>query len=77
MYEENVSSAKATIISHQTHNVSHPQTGSVSIPGVMRDGGGGESQISMGSMQQALFSMQSNQAHAGQAIRQVPQCLSL
>ncbi|XP_053387301.1 talin-1-like [Mercenaria mercenaria] len=70
MYEENVSSAKATIISHQSHNVSHPQTGSVSIPGVMRDGGGGESQISMGSMQQAMFSMQSNQAHAGQAIRQ-------
>ncbi|XP_060579795.1 talin-1-like isoform X4 [Ruditapes philippinarum] len=70
MYEENVSSAKATIISHQSHNVSHPQTGSVSIPGVMRDGGGGENQISMGSMQQALFSMQSNQAHAGQAIRQ-------
>ncbi|WAR29544.1 TLN1-like protein, partial [Mya arenaria] len=70
MFEENVSSAKATIISHQSHNVSHGQSGSVSIPGVMRDGGGGESQISTGSLQQAMFSMQSNQAHAGQAIRQ-------
>jgi len=71
MYEENVSSAKATIISHQSHNVSHGQTGNVSIPGVMRDGGGGENQISMGSLQSAMYSMQSNQAHAGQAVRQV------
>ena len=36
----------------------------------MRDAAQSQNQISMGSMQQAMFSQQSNQAHAGQSIRQ-------
>ena len=42
----------------------------MAIPGVMRDAAQSQNQISMGSMQQAMFSQQSNQAHAGQSIRQ-------
>ena len=36
----------------------------------MRDAAQSQNQISVGSMQQAMFSQHANQAHAGQSIRQ-------
>ncbi|XP_067653820.1 talin-1-like isoform X2 [Haliotis asinina] len=67
MMEDNVLPAKATIIQHQSSNVSHPQSGSVAIPAVLRDGGQGESTFGMGSMQQVQSSHVTNLAHAGHA----------
>ncbi|KAK7491087.1 hypothetical protein BaRGS_00017651, partial [Batillaria attramentaria] len=64
MYEDNVQPAKATIIQQQTFDVSHPTSGSVAIPAVIRDPQG-ENEFSMGSLKQAHSSQSSNQALGG------------
>ncbi|XP_061190934.1 talin-1-like isoform X3 [Saccostrea echinata] len=60
MYEDSVSPAKATIISRMQGNVSHPDVASVAMPGVMRGGVSGETQISMGSMSSAQHGQSQN-----------------
>ncbi|KAL8568329.1 hypothetical protein ACOMHN_040902 [Nucella lapillus] len=77
MYEDNVQPAKATIIERNTSGVSHPTSGSVAIPAVLRDGYQGDNQFSMESLNKAHFSQSSSQASGGgrasmhgQAVRQ-------
>ncbi|XP_070178806.1 talin-1-like [Littorina saxatilis] len=65
MYEDNVQPAKATIIERNTANVSHPTSGSVAIPAVLRDGYSGENQYSMESLNKAHFSQASSQSSGG------------
>ncbi|XP_061190933.1 talin-1-like isoform X2 [Saccostrea echinata] len=70
MYEDSVSPAKATIISRMQGNVSHPDVASVAMPGVMRGGVSGETQISMGSMSSAQHGQVSNEMHMVHGNRQ-------
>ncbi|XP_061190937.1 talin-1-like isoform X6 [Saccostrea echinata] len=70
MFEENVSKGKATIISRMQGNVSHPDVASVAMPGVMRGGVSGETQISMGSMSSAQHGQVSNEMHMVHGNRQ-------
>ncbi|KAL3884759.1 hypothetical protein ACJMK2_024867 [Sinanodonta woodiana] len=70
MYEDSVSPAQATIISHQQHTTNQASTGSVAIPAVLRFGGGGESQFSTGSMNTATFSQMTSQTNMSHAMRQ-------
>ncbi|XP_025081470.1 talin-1-like isoform X4 [Pomacea canaliculata] len=65
MYEDNVQPAKATIIQQQSSNISHPTSGSVAIPAVLRDGYQGENEFSMESLNKAHFSQSSGQALGG------------
>ncbi|ESO89699.1 hypothetical protein LOTGIDRAFT_218488 [Lottia gigantea] len=65
MLEDNVAPAKATIIQHNTSKVSHASSGNVAIPAVIRDGGQGESQYGVGSMQSTQYTQVSNQAISG------------
>ncbi|XP_076439084.1 talin-1-like isoform X2 [Babylonia areolata] len=65
MYEDNVQPAKATIIERNTSVVSHPTSGSVAIPAVLRDGYQGDNRFSMESLNKALFSQSSSQASGG------------
>ncbi|XP_056003983.1 talin-1-like isoform X5 [Ostrea edulis] len=70
MYEDSVSPAKATIISRMQGNVSHPDVASVAMPGVMRGGVSGETQISLGSMSSAQHGQVSNEMHLVHGNRQ-------
>ena len=57
--------SRATIIERNTSNVSHPTSGSVAIPAVLRDGYSGENQYSMESLNKAHFSKPASQATGG------------
>lgn len=56
---------RATIIQQQSSNISHPTSGSVAIPAVLRDGYQGENEFSMESLNKAHFSQSSGQALGG------------
>lgn len=62
---------RATIISRMQGNVSHPDVASVAMPGVMRGGVSGETQISLGSMSSAQHGQVSNEMHLVHGNRQV------
>ncbi|CAL1533836.1 unnamed protein product, partial [Lymnaea stagnalis] len=69
MYEENVQAGQATIIQHNLGNVKHPNSGNVSMPGLLRDGYQGENKIAVGSLQRGQVSSQSNNARSGSSAR--------
>ena len=71
MIDKPTISFRATIISRNTPNVSHPDMSSVAMPAVIRGGMSGESQIITGSMSSAQHSQVSNEMHVVHGNRQV------